>query len=303
MREKKQPAEIQITPPTLDDWEKFKNLRLEALQNDPSVFGSSYEKEKDQPDDDWKAKLERTVGENPKEVLIFAKDGDKYIGMIGAFPKENSLWNIKAVYVNPSYRGQEISKKLIQRILEILDKRGAKVVELSVNTNAEAAVNVYKQFGFEIYHTEKDFTFGDGKQYDKYEMRRVKSNRIVKVIKKIIIVLCIVLAVLYILLQVIHSHFRLKYSRYETCREVNTNRLIIHRWSCEIGDCSSPYEGSYYDERGYNIEEVWDPGEANMRDKRMFPDANTVLHLQIKDCSPIPYWKVRTKSIGTLFRL
>lgn len=186
MRETEQPTEIQIASPTIDDWEGFKNLRLEALQNDPSAFGSSYEKEKDQPNDDWKAKLERTVGENPKEVLIFAKDGDKYVGMIGAFPKENNVWNIKAVYVNPSYRGRGISKRLIQKILEQLDNKGAKAIELSVNTNAEAAVKIYKQFGFRIYRTEKDFTFGDGNQYDKYEMRRVKSNRIVKIIKKII---------------------------------------------------------------------------------------------------------------------
>lgn len=43
------------------DWEKYKKIRLEALQENPEAFGSSYEKEIAFPDETWQ---ERCGNEN-----------------------------------------------------------------------------------------------------------------------------------------------------------------------------------------------------------------------------------------------
>ena len=176
MRETEELREVQITMPTIEDLQGFKNLRLEALQQDPSAFGSSYAKEVSRTDEEWKAWLEKSLGEQSQELLLLAKDGGKYVGMIGSAPKDEKRWKIKAVYVTPEYRGKGVSKKLLQQVLRRIDaNKNIEEIELSVNTNATAAVNLYKQFGFEIQGTIQDYTFGDGKQYDKYEMLRVRS--------------------------------------------------------------------------------------------------------------------------------
>lgn len=170
---------IQISNPTLDDWEGIKNLRLEALKTDPQAFGSSYEKELQQPDEQWKNGIEKTLGENPQELLLIAKDGDQYIGMIGAFPKNENTWNIKAVYVTPNYRSKGVSKKLVAEMLSRIDSmENIQEVILSVNVMGEAAIKLYKNFGFEVFDTIKGVTFGDGQTYDKHEMvyRKLKNK-------------------------------------------------------------------------------------------------------------------------------
>ena len=59
------PMETPITPEkfitrklTKDDWKIYKELRLEALQNDPQAFGRSYKEEAVLPDSSWIGQLE-----------------------------------------------------------------------------------------------------------------------------------------------------------------------------------------------------------------------------------------------------
>lgn len=169
--------EVETINPTRDDWEKVKNLRLEALKKDPQAFGSTYESELERTDEEWMEKLEKTLGENPSEILVIAKDGDIYVGMIGAFPKDAKTWNIKAVYVKPGYRGKGVSRKLVEEILRQIDeKKDVEATQLMVNAQQEAAVRLYQSYGFDIVETAKDQKLGDGNIYDEYVMRRVKTT-------------------------------------------------------------------------------------------------------------------------------
>lgn len=167
---------VQITTPTWDDWEGVKNLRLEALQNDPQAFGTNYQSQAILTDEEWKEKLEKILGENPRELLVIAKDRNTYAGMIGAYPKDKTVWNFKAVYVKSEYRGKGIGKMLVEKILRQIDeKEGVEATELMVNAEQEPAVRLYQSYGFEIIETLKDVMLGDGNRYDEYVMRR--SNK------------------------------------------------------------------------------------------------------------------------------
>lgn len=164
---------IRIINPSSDDWKKVKNLRLEALQNDPQAFGASYEEQSQRTDDEWKERTQRTIGESKEEILVVAEDGDVFVGMIGAFPKDSTKWIIKAMYVSPQYRGKGVSKKLVEEILKQLDAdKRIGTLELSVNTRQEAAVKLYSEFGFDVVETLEKQKLGDGKEYDEFIMRR-----------------------------------------------------------------------------------------------------------------------------------
>ncbi len=166
-------ADIQITSPTLDNWKDAKNLRLEALQNDALAFGGSYQKALKKSDFEWKNEIKQTLGDHPKELMIIAKDAERIVGMLGAFPKTVERWNLKGLYVTPDYRGKKISKQLVDEMVRQIDVRAkVKEIGLSVNIVNTTAVKLYQSMGFDIFDTTLGYEFGDGKTYDKYEMMK-----------------------------------------------------------------------------------------------------------------------------------
>ncbi|MDE2117655.1 MAG: GNAT family N-acetyltransferase, partial [Betaproteobacteria bacterium] len=60
------------------DADAFHALRLAALQNEPSAFGSSYEEEKDFP----RITVESRLVENTDRGVFGAFEGDKLIGLV-----------------------------------------------------------------------------------------------------------------------------------------------------------------------------------------------------------------------------
>ncbi len=167
---------VVIVSPAPNDITAFKYLRLEALKNDPQAYGRSYEVEVVYPDEYWQEKFQKTLEPNPQEHFLFAKLDNEYVGMIGAYPKNNDEWILKAVYVKPEFRGKGIGTKLIETMLNVLSEQGVVRVELMVNTVQGAAVRMYERSGFCIVDTAKDQKMGDGKVYDEYIMQRVLTH-------------------------------------------------------------------------------------------------------------------------------
>jgi hypothetical protein len=85
------------------DWEKFKELRLEALKTDQNAYGSSYDEEALKPDSRWKEGLIR----KEKPLFFIRLDDGEYIGMAGAKPVgEEGIYMLIAVYIKNEYRGK-----------------------------------------------------------------------------------------------------------------------------------------------------------------------------------------------------
>jgi ribosomal protein S18 acetylase RimI-like enzyme len=155
------------------DWQKYKKIRLEALKNDQRAFSSSYEQELKRTDEDWQGKIASSLPGNDKKIFIgVEKNENEFLAIGGAFAKDDpSEWNIFGIYVTPEYRGQGISKILFAGIITALKNLGGiKKLVLRVNAKQEAAIRLYKSFGFEIVETIKDQAMGDGNFYDEYEM-------------------------------------------------------------------------------------------------------------------------------------
>lgn len=168
---------ITITNPKKEDWRSIKELRLESLKNEPQAFWISYQEEAMQTDEAWQEKINLTLGEGPKEILVLAKDGENLIGMAGASADDENNWKIKNVYIKPEYRGKGISTKILQETIEkINSRRDVKLIQLKVNTKQEPAIRLYQKCGFQIIETLQNQASGDGKEYSKYIMRFVKNN-------------------------------------------------------------------------------------------------------------------------------
>ena len=171
--------DITISKLNIDEWPKYKALRLEALKNEPSSFGSSYEDNLKSPDDLWREQLQKSHnGEGG--VMFFAKKGDKLVGMIGAFwqdkEKTRHIGNIFGVYVSSDYRGKGIGKQLMEVILNYLDAMPQiEKIKLGVVTRQIPALKMYEKYGFKhIGKLKKELKVGDD-YYDEYLMEKVKE--------------------------------------------------------------------------------------------------------------------------------
>ncbi|MBI2355697.1 MAG: GNAT family N-acetyltransferase [Candidatus Doudnabacteria bacterium] len=137
--------DIRILGP--ENWEKYKQLRLQGLRQDPRAFGKAYEEEVDFTEEEWKGRL------SGHKTIYGAEADGKLVGMAGVLFTDKKYFQhmatIVGVYVDPAHRGQGIGKSLVQRLLDDL-RRNPKItkVRLSVNTTQDAAIKMYEQIGF-----------------------------------------------------------------------------------------------------------------------------------------------------------
>jgi ribosomal protein S18 acetylase RimI-like enzyme len=148
----------------------YRDLRLQALIESPTAFGSSYEEESCFSLTDFAARL-RPHDDSTNGIFGAFGDKDRLIGMLG-FSREKrlkrahigSLWSM---YVLPENRGRGVGSALLDRALSYAQCLGnLRQIVLSVTTNNLAACSLYKSRGFERFGLERDALFIDGTYFD-----------------------------------------------------------------------------------------------------------------------------------------
>ena len=137
------------------DAETYLVIRLEALQNNPEAFGSSYEEEKDQPVEKYILRFQ-----SGDSITLGAFVDDQLVGVVTLFreslAKLQHRANIIAMYVAPNQRGLGIGKSLVVEAIKVAnDWAGVEQVNLTVVTTNEPAKKLYASLGFEVFGTEK----------------------------------------------------------------------------------------------------------------------------------------------------
>ncbi|MCG6137175.1 MAG: GNAT family N-acetyltransferase [Nostoc sp. LLA-1] len=148
----------------------YRELRLQALRESPTAFGSSYEQESCFSLTDFAARL-RPHNDSTNGIFGAFDDRNKLIGMLG-FSRESrlkrvhigSLWSM---YVLPEFRRRGVGTALLDKALshaKHLD--GLRQILITVTTNNLAACSLYKSRGFERFGLERDALFIDGTYFD-----------------------------------------------------------------------------------------------------------------------------------------
>jgi len=103
---------------------------------------------------------------------------EKLVGQIGMFVDSKARCShVGAIgmMIHSDYQGKGIGSKLLEKILELADDYlMLKRVELTVFTSNEAAINLYKKYGFVIEGTKKYGAVRQGRYEDLYYMGRYK---------------------------------------------------------------------------------------------------------------------------------
>ncbi len=126
----------------------FKAVRLRALQDTPTAFGSTYAKESQLTDDDWVKRAERWNGE--RAAGFIAMDGNTVCGMVCSFLDEEdaTLAHLIAMWAAPTHRRQGLGCRLVTEVLAWARSRGARTMLLMVTSSNEPAMRFYERLGF-----------------------------------------------------------------------------------------------------------------------------------------------------------
>jgi ribosomal protein S18 acetylase RimI-like enzyme len=158
--------EVKIIEATPENWELYKDIRLEGLREDPQAFGSPLEKEGSFTREKW---LKRVS--NPFSYI--AVSNDRSVGTIGAYmteENEKKVAHIVGVFVSKEGRGKGVGSMLLEAVLRKLkEDKTIDVIDLTVNEDQTAAVGLYGKFGFKISDREVA-VLGDGKEHEEYKM-------------------------------------------------------------------------------------------------------------------------------------
>jgi putative acetyltransferase len=118
-----------------------------------------------------------TRGGEGGHILVAVVDGD-VAGMIGLHTSSRPRVNHSAeigMMVRDDWQGKGVGKAMMQAVIDLADKwLNLARIELTVFTDNEPAIALYRKFGFEIEGTLRKHAFRDGEFVDSYVMARVK---------------------------------------------------------------------------------------------------------------------------------
>lgn len=164
---------LQIIELSIGQWQAYRDLRLAALHDSPQAFSSTFLEQQNKPDEYWQLRLQ-AAAEGESSWLLFARNENSLVGMIGAFrdPSSGVEACIVSMYVIPRMRGQGVAGTLMQSMLSLLRERGVCKARLNVNLQQTAALHLYQRFGFQIIFVEPAL-MGDGVIYDEALMETI----------------------------------------------------------------------------------------------------------------------------------
>lgn len=128
----------------------YRQIRLEALAESPSSFGSTYAAEVDLSEEDWVERTSR-ASEGDDRAMFLAFDGPLCIGLAGGVDDDlGADRQLVSMWVAPSYRGTGVASDLVLAVLAWAADSGASRVGLWVTRGNARAQRLYERLGFVV---------------------------------------------------------------------------------------------------------------------------------------------------------
>lgn len=153
------------------DAEAYRDLRLEALQQNADAFATVFEEELKKSLDYYQKRFKQN------NVWTFGYfDENQLVGVVTLIREQAKKLQhrsmIVAMYVTPKIRKNGIGKQLMQFAIHQAEAiKGLEQIYLAVVTNNTAAIALYQSLDFEIYGTEKRaIKLDDSTYWDEHRM-------------------------------------------------------------------------------------------------------------------------------------
>lgn len=127
-----------------DEWSVLRSVRLQALADAPSAFGSTLAAEQQFTEERWR---ERATG-SVNSRLFLAWRGDEAVGIAGCVDEGDGSAQVVSVWVRPEHRGRGVARALTAAALVFASDRGFSVIRLWVTEGNTSARRLYERLGF-----------------------------------------------------------------------------------------------------------------------------------------------------------
>lgn len=126
----------------------FKTVRLRALQDSPTAFGSTFARESQLSEEDWHQRSLRWVSDGSIGYLAF--DGKTCCGLVACYTEEQNPMSghVISMWVDPGYRRAGVGNALIEALKEWGRSRGLHQLRLMVTSVNTGAIRFYERLGF-----------------------------------------------------------------------------------------------------------------------------------------------------------
>ena len=129
---------------TEDDWERLRDIRLQALGTDPDAFGSSLDRETGFKESHWRMRLRASPS------FLAMADGEP-AGLVGAILEPAAPLgerHLISLWVTPKRRGTGVAEALVAAVEDWARQDGATALSTWVVEGNEQAKRLYERCGF-----------------------------------------------------------------------------------------------------------------------------------------------------------
>jgi ribosomal protein S18 acetylase RimI-like enzyme len=130
------------------DWQALRDIRLSALLDSPTSFGSTYAREAAYGETEWRD-WSRDSQRGAKSAMFLAWDGEDRVGIAGGFNNhERDCATVISMWVAPGARGKGVGRLLLDAVVDWAPSIQRDVVDLHVTVGNTAAQRLYESAGF-----------------------------------------------------------------------------------------------------------------------------------------------------------
>ena len=137
-------TDITVRSLGVDDWERYRSVRLTALHESPDAFVASHEDEAAEPEEFWRTRMERSTR------LLAERDGEA-IGIASVGPADEDdpdVAQLFGLWVHPEARGTGVATELVRAGARAAAGAGKRQLLYWVGTDNGRAVAFASSFGF-----------------------------------------------------------------------------------------------------------------------------------------------------------
>ena len=131
---------VELVPIGPEDWREFRKVRLAALSESPSVFGSRWADWAEASERRWRARLTDVA------LTVVARSGGEPVGVVSGADSGQAV-ELISMWVAPSQRGTGLAARLIEQVVNWAAARGRRTC-LMVRGDNIGAIRSYARAGF-----------------------------------------------------------------------------------------------------------------------------------------------------------
>ena len=135
---------VLVRATTMNDWQALREIRLQALQDAPYAFASTYAGEVAFAEDEWHRRATRDGS-----FIAFLPEVSP-AGLGGGYLASPEVVELIAMFVRPQARGRGVGEAVIEAVVGWAIQKDAIAVHLWVTETNKYARRLYERCGFTV---------------------------------------------------------------------------------------------------------------------------------------------------------